>query len=311
MKKITAGANDAGRRIDKFLLKILKNMPTSLLYKAFRKKRIKVNGKKADSSYILADGDVLELYINDEFFGEKPKALTVNEKPQINIVYEDENILIADKPKGVLMHGEKEDKSTLVSNLLSYLYLKGEYAPEKEQSFIPAFCNRIDKNTRGLVVAAKNAASLREVNERIKNGELKKYYLCVLSKEPKEKSGVIETYLKKNERENKVYVCSQNIDGAKYAKTRYNVLKEKDGGFLTEIELFTGRTHQIRVHMAHIGCPIVGDVKYGAKKDGKKEYQSLTSYKLLFDFEKEKGSVLNALSKKCFTIKQNKDREIV
>lgn len=309
MKKIIAGKNDAGRRLDKFLLKFLKDMPTSLLYKAFRKKRIKVNGKKAESSYILTEGDVLELYINDEFFEEKNENLSFNKDPKINIVYEDENIIIADKPKGVLMHGERKDKDTLISNLLAYLYLKGEYNPKEEQSFVPAFCNRIDKNTRGLVVAAKNAAALREVNERIRNGELKKYYLCILSKEPKEKSGVIETYLKKNERENRVYVCAENEKGAKYAKTRYNVLREIEEGFLTEVELFTGRTHQIRAHMSYIGCPIVGDVKYGAKKDGKKEYQNLTSYKLLFDFEKEEGSVLKALSKKCFTITQNKRRE--
>lgn len=305
MKKITAGKNDAGQRLDKFLLKFLASMPKSLLYKAFRKKRIKVNGKKADGTYILQENDVLELYINDEFFAEKKKE-EFNEKPEIDVIYEDENILIADKPKGILMHGSKNDRNTLISNLLSYLYKKGEYNPENEQSFSPAFANRIDKNTRGLVVAAKNAAALRELNEKIRNGEVKKFYVCTLSKLPAQKSGEIETYLKKNEQENKVYVCSKDDEGAKYAKTRYNVLKKTPDGVLCEVELLTGRTHQIRAHMAHIGCPILSDVKYGAKKDGKRGYQELVSYKLLFDFEETENGHLSYLSGKSFTIPQNK-----
>lgn len=307
MKKVTVAKNDSGQRLDKFILKFTTGMPKSLLYKAFRKKRIKVNGKKADGAYVLNEGDVLELYINDEFF-EGKKEVTFSEKPEINVVYEDKNILIADKPKGVLMHGGKEDKSTLVSNLLSYLYSKGEYNPKAEQSFTPAFCNRIDKNTRGLVVAAKNAESLRIVNEKIRNGELRKFYLCVLSKEPKEKRGEIETYLKKKGSENKVYVCNKDEENAKYAKTRYNVIKHTEDGVLTEVELLTGRTHQIRAHMAHIGCPIMGDVKYGAKKDGRKSYQNLTSYKLMFDGG-EKENLLSYLDGKNFTITQNQSCE--
>ena len=305
MKKITAGKNDAGQRLDKFLLKFLNSMPKSLLYKAFRKKRIKVNGKKADGNYILNEEDVLELYINDEFF-EKKETAELGSAAEINIIYEDENILIADKPKGVLMHGSKSDKNTLLSNLLSYLYKKGEYEPEKEQSFSPAFANRIDKNTRGLVVAAKNAQSLRALNEKIRKGEIRKFYICMLSKVPEKESGVIETYLKKNESENKVYVCKKQENGAKYAKTIYKVLKSDKNGAMCEVELLTGRTHQIRAHMAYIGCPISGDVKYGALKDGKKSYQDLTSYKLLFDFDKSENDVLSYLSGKSFTIPQNK-----
>lgn len=304
MKRITAGKNDAGQRLDKFLVKFLNSMPKSLLYKAFRKKRIKVNGKKADGAYILMENDVLELYINDEFFEKNQKADFADET-EINVVYEDENILIADKPKGVLMHGEASDKKTLLSNLLAYLYKKGEFDPEKEQSFSPAFANRIDKNTRGLVIAAKNSASLRALNEKIRNGEIKKFYLCLLSKLPERESGVIETYLKKNEAENKVYVCDKDEKGAKYAKTIYRILKKEKNGVLCEVELVTGRTHQIRAHMAHIGCPISGDVKYGALKDGAKEYQMLTSYKLLFDFDGRDEGVLSYLSGKSFTISQN------
>ncbi len=304
MKRITAGKNDAGQRLDKFLVKFLNSMPKSLLYKAFRKKRIKVNGKKADGAYILMENDVLELYINDEFF-EKNEKVDFADEPEINVVYEDENILIADKPKGVLMHGEACDKKTLLSNLLAYLYKKGEFDPKKEQSFSPAFANRIDKNTRGLVVAAKNSASLRALNEKIRNGEIKKFYLCLLSKVPERESGVIETYLKKNEAENKVYVCDEAEEGAKYAKTIYRVLKKEENGVLCEVQLVTGRTHQIRVHMSHIGCPIAGDVKYGALKDGKSSYQELTSYKLLFDFDESDESVLSYLSGKSFTISQN------
>ncbi|MBE7028068.1 MAG: RluA family pseudouridine synthase [Ruminococcaceae bacterium] len=305
MKTITAGKNDAGQRLDKFLLKFLNSMPKSLLYKAFRKKRIKVNGKKADSTYVLMENDVLELYINDEFFSEEKKVCFCA-APKIDIIYEDENILIADKPKGVLMHGTKTDHKTLTSNLLAYLYNKGEYNPENEQSFSPAFANRIDRNTRGLVVAGKNATSLRELNERIRNREIKKFYICTLSKEPEQKNGEIETYLKKDKAENKVYVCDKGDIGAQYAKTRYNILKTDKDGVLCEVELITGRTHQIRAHMAYIGCPISGDVKYGARNDGKKTYQELISYKLLFDFKESKEGELSYLSGRSFTILQNK-----
>ncbi|MBR2500296.1 MAG: RluA family pseudouridine synthase [Clostridia bacterium] len=307
MKRVTAAKNDAGQRLDKFILKYTDNMPKSLLYKAFRKKRIKVNGKRQEGDYILKEGDILELYINDEFFSDNKKEINVLKSPKIDIVYEDENIIVANKPKGVLMHGEDKENS-LVDNLISYLYLKGEYNPQKEQSFTPAFCNRIDKNTEGLVIAAKNAQALREMNEKIKEGKIRKFYLCLLSNEPKEKSGEIETYLKKDEKQNKVFVCKKDEKGAKYAKTKYRVLDKTDDGVLTEVELLTGRTHQIRVHMSHIGCPIAGDVKYGAKKDGKNSYQELTSYKLYFDFEKDEKSVLCKLSKKTFSIPQKKDK---
>ena len=308
MKRVTAAKNDAGQRIDKFILKYTKDMPKSLLYKAFRKKRIKVNGKKQEGDYILKEGDVLDLYINDEFFAEGKKEIRIIKKPQIDIIYEDENIIVANKPKGVLMHGEDRENS-LVDNLISYLYLKGEYVPEQEHSFTPAFCNRIDKNTQGLVIAAKNAQALREVNEKIKEGKIRKFYLCLLSNVPKAKNGEIETYLKKDEKQNKVFVCKKDEPGAKYAKTKYRVLRETDEGVLTEVELLTGRTHQIRVHMSHIGCPIMGDVKYGAKKDGKNTYQELTAFKLYFDFEADEESVICNVSKKTFSITQKKDEE--
>lgn len=305
MKTVTINKNDSGQRLDKFILKITKNMPKNLLYKAFRKKRIKVNGKKQEAAYILCENDVLELYINDEFFTEEKKVIPKDLVMKLNIVYEDEHIIIVNKPKGVLMHGEKDDIKTLVSNLLAYLYKKGEYNPENEQSFTPAFCNRIDKNTEGLVIAAKTAAALREINEKIRNGKIRKFYLCLLSKPPKNKSDIIETYLKKNSAENKVYVCDENEPGGKYAKTKYTVIETTDKGTLAEIELFTGRTHQIRAHMAHIGCPICGDVKYGAQTDGKKGYQDLTSYKLFFDFNPEEDSVLSKVSGRSFSITQN------
>ncbi len=303
MKEVTAGKNDAGQRLDKFILKYTSNMPKNLLYKAFRKKRIKVNGKRQEASYIVKEGDVLALYINDEFFVQKVENMNFSENPQIDVVYEDENVLIANKPKGVLMHGAKGDNS-LTSELLSYLVLKGEYKPQNEQSFTPAFCNRIDKNTEGLVIAAKNAQTLREMNEKIRQGMVRKFYLCTLIREPKEKSGEIETYLKKDEKQNKVFVCDKDEPGAKYAKTRYKVLEKTNGGVLAEVELITGRTHQIRAHMAYIGCPIQSDVKYGAEKDGSKSYQHLTSYKLLFDFEKDEKSVLNEIAGKSFSITQ-------
>ena len=280
MKSITLTKNDAGQRLDKFLQKSYK-MPVSLMYKYIRKKRIRINGKHPKENVILNEGDVLELYINDELLTEKP--LNIGRTGRLDIVYEDENIIIMDKPKGLLCHGEGD---TLLDRMTSYLVRKGEYKPKEQLSFAPALCNRLDRNTAGLLIGAKNAQALRAVNEKIKSREIKKYYLCLCYGAPKDKQGILESYLEKDESINKVTILDTPTSDSKVIRTGYKVLKEKDGFSLMEIELFTGRSHQIRAQLQKIGCPIVGDKKYALSKNNKKapfEGQALYSYKLTFD----------------------------
>ena len=287
MKRIVAGPNDAGQRLDKFLAKLLRTASMGMIYKWLRKKRVKVNGKKQDISYMLCQGDVLELYINDEFFDEvKPAAEHLKKDFQLKTVYEDENILIADKPSGISCHGEED---CLLDNIQAYLFAKGEYDPQKEQTFAPALCNRIDRNTSGLVIAAKNAAALRIINEKIKLREINKFYILkVENPERLEQSGRIVGYTLKNEKERKIYFYDNEVPGSKYCETLYRRIDERG---MVEAQLMTGRTHQIRVGFAHIGCPLEGDVKYGAQKNGRKDFQQLRAKKIEFDFRTPAGEL--------------------
>jgi len=293
MRKLTVNKNDAGQRLDKFLFKFFKSIPSSLIYKGIRKKRIKVNGKKSDIAYMLREGDILELYINDEFFEDihSDKDFMELKRPTVTVVYEDENILLADKRPGVLVHEDNdESKNTLINNIKAYLYEKGEYNPDDENSFVPALCNRIDRNTGGIVIAAKNAGALRILNEKIRDREIRKFYLCLVQGRLKEKQKTMKDYLVKNEKQNRVYIHSEPVKDSKTVITRYRVLKEGELTSLLEVELLTGRTHQIRAHMAYLGHPLAGDGKYGTNEFNKKvnmKYQALYSYKLRFEFSDE------------------------
>ncbi|MBP3336847.1 MAG: RluA family pseudouridine synthase [Clostridia bacterium] len=305
MKKITVNSNDAGQRLDKFLIKYFKTMPQSMVYKALRKKRVRVNGKHEKEAFKLSCGDVLELYINDEFFeAQENKTFSAIKTPELSIVYEDENILLCDKPQGMVVHSdENESVNTLINHIQSYLYNKEEYLPENEQSFAPALANRIDRNTRGIVIAVKNAESLRIINDKIKNREIQKFYLCVVCGHPKKQSDRITSYLIKNEKENTVAVYDNPRKNAKTAILDYKTKKTYKNHTLCEVELHTGRTHQIRAQMAHIGCPLLGDGKYGITgRKAQVNKQALISYKLKFDFKTDAG-ILNYLNGKTFEIK--------
>ncbi len=307
MKTFTVGKNDAGKRLDQFILRVTGNLPSSLLYKSFRKKRFKVNGKRiTDGAYRLSEGDFLELYISDEFFVnvvEEEAFLKVS--GAVNVLYEDEHILLADKPIGLLSHSDdKEWIHTLIAHIQSYLYKKGEWNPKDENGFAPALCNRIDRNTGGIVIAAKTAEALRILNDKIKNHELKKKYLCVVLGKLEKPSGEIINYLLKDEKKNMVTVYQKPHAGAKEAVTRYRVLEHKDGLSLLEVELLTGRTHQIRATFADLGHPLLGDGKYGINQVNLKHgmtTQALYSYQLTFAFKTDAG-VLNHLNGKTVTV---------
>ncbi len=294
MRKFIIEKNDSGQRLDKFIAKAVPALPKSLMYKEIRRKNIKINGKRADISQKLCEGDEVSLYVKDEFFApvrENYDFLSASKK--LTAVYEDENVILLDKSVGILSHpDENEYNDTLISRVKRYLYEKGEYDPKKENSFTPALVNRIDRNTGGLVIAAKNSESLRILNEKLKNREIKKYYLCVVHGIPAKKSGCLISYMIKDEKNNKVRVYDSEVPGSKTMKSEYRVLDEKNGLALVEVELHTGRTHQIRAQFSHIGHPLLGDGKYGTnalnKKYGYKK-QFLYSYKLKFDFTSDAG----------------------
>ena len=314
MREFTIGKNDAGQRLDRFVAKNLPLLPPALLQKYIRLKRIKVNGKGSKRDVRLETGDILQLYINDEFF-DKPNEenlfLTVF-KPQLNIVYEDENLLLVDKRPGMSVHADETEKvNTLINHIQAYLYQKREWNPKWENAFAPALCNRIDRNTGGIVIAAKDAETLRIINEKIRAHELEKSYLCITVGRPKRPEGKIEGFLLKDEAKKEVRFFHKPVPGGKTAVTLYRTLESRGGLSLVECRLLTGRTHQIRVSMAEIGCPLLGDGKYG-KGDVNRRYhetrQALYSYKLRFDFPTDAG-LLNYLKGQEFTVENVPFRE--
>ncbi len=279
--------NDSGQRLDKFLNKLCPSLPTSLLYKYIRKKRIKVNRRKPEISYRLAEGDIIDLYISDEFFtfAQKRPAF-LDAVPSFSIVYEDENLLLADKPPGIAVHTDIHTKSnTLVEQIQCYLYENGSYHPEQELSFSPALCNRLDRGTGGIVIAAKNAVALREMNELIRQRNIGKQYLCAVSGKPTPAQGTLCNYLRKDGDKNRVTVLSEPVSGAKKAQTTYRTLFYENGLSLLDVTLLTGRSHQIRAQFAHAGTPLLGDDKYGDRLLNRRydmHMQALYAYRLVF-----------------------------
>ena len=307
MRNITVGKNDAGQRLDKFLSKAVKGLPMSLMYKYIRTKKIKVNRARTQQNYMLAEGDEIQLFIREEFFDSPSKDENALYRivPKLEIVYEDENILLLNKRPGVLVHEDvAATENTLVIHLKAYLAQKGEYDPENEQSFAPALCNRIDRNTGGIVIAAKNAQALREMNEKIREDQLRKFYLCAVHGILQKKQATLTAWLRKSSAENMVEISDRKKDGFKNIITKYRVLCERGDESLLEVELVTGRTHQIRAHLSHIGHPLMGDGKYGVNRREKGrgyKFQALYAYRLRFDFSSQEG-LLGYLDGKSFEI---------
>lgn len=340
MKEFVIRKNDSGQRVDKFLEKAVKSLPKSLLYKAVRTKRIKLNGKRCECSSRLEEGDVLRIYLNDDVLGtggsgdgsvsERNSGNSSSENafagknsalapaPSISIVYEDENILLVHKKPGLTVHeSDRRDRApdggagedTLIRRILWYLYQTGAYDPAQEQSFVPALCNRLDRNTEGIVVAAKNAEALRILNQKIHDRELDKKYLCVTVAPPPKQEDTARAYLFKDERKKQVYISGKSKPGSKTILTQYKTLAQRRMDAhttfcLAEVGLLTGRTHQIRAHMAYLGAAILGDGKYGSGEVNRRygvKYQALCAYSLGFHFQTD-GGILQYLNGRTFCL---------
>ena len=314
MREFTVTKNDAGQRLDRWLGKTLPLLPAPLAQKYIRLKRVKLNGKGAKRDTRLAVGDVLQLYINDEFFDAPApeNAFLSVFKPQLDIVYEDEHILLVNKRPGLLVHPDQgEYVNTLITHIQAYLYQKREWNPRWENAFTPALCNRIDRNTGGIVIAAKNAETLRIINQKIRDREIDKRYLCITVGAPRPPQGEVSCFLLKDEKKKQVAVYHRPVPGGKTAVTRYRTLETRGELSLLEVELLTGRTHQIRATMADLGCPLLGDGKYGDGQVNRRygeTRQALYSYRLTFDFPTDAG-LLNYLRGRSFQVESVPFRE--
>jgi 23S rRNA pseudouridine955/2504/2580 synthase len=306
MKNLIVNVNDSGQRLDKFLEKTFPFLPKSMMYKEIRKKNIKVNGKKAEISYRLKVNDNIFLYINNELLENNTDLFyeQITKKPIF--VYEDTNIALLNKQIGILSQEDENGfDDTLENRLRAYLIKKREYSPDTENSFIPSLCNRLDRNTSGILIAAKNAEALRIMNEKIKGREVEKRYICVAVGVPEKKHAVLGAYHLKDEKSKKVTIFDKPAPGRKEIKTEYTVLETSGGLSLVEVLLHTGRTHQIRAHMAYVGLPLLGDTKYGdfkANREYNAKSQFLCAYKLKFAFTTDAG-ILNYLNGREFEIK--------
>ena len=297
MEIINVGKNDEGQRLDSFLKKLMPKAPSGIIYKYIRTNKIKLNSKKPKPDSRISAGDEIK-YFGDSSFLKKEKSFTPSSY-SLDVLYEDENILVVNKPRNMACQpDDRHRNNTLIDNIKNYLYAMGEYNPDEENSFSPALCNRIDFNTCGICIAGKNGESLRILNEKIKKREIRRFYTCVTLGVPSRKEGTISGQILKKASENKSYAV---LKGGKDAETRYKVLKENSKYALCEVEIISGRSHQVRLHMSTIGTPLYGDFKYGAKSgDG----QYLMANKIKFEFKTNSG-ILSYLNGKTVETPHN------
>jgi len=305
MREYIIGRKDDGKRLDKWLIAELPLLTMGLREKYIRLKRIKVNGKGAQRDTRLKTGDVLNLYINDEYF-EKPKKIDPflsKIKPRLDILYEDENIILVDKHPGLMVHPDGGEKvNTLISHVQAYLYQKDEYDSMDKDAFAPALCNRIDRFTGGIVIVAKTESAMRVLNQKIRDREIEKHYMCIIHGRMRPAAGKLHNYISKGESKHKVTVTKNPVPGGQESLTGYETLAVRDNLSLMHCELFTGRTHQIRAQFAFAGHPLLGDNQYGNARMNEKynrSFQALYAYRLVFSFETDAG-VLNYLKGREF-----------
>lgn len=325
MKQFYVQQNEAGQRFDKLLAKVMNKAPKSFIYKMLRKKNITLNGKKADGSEKLNVKDLITLFLSDETIEQFSEAVeTTIVEDDLEVIYEDQHLLIVNKPLGVLSQKAEKGDISMVEHILSYLLSSGQITKEQLVSFKPAVCNRLDRNTGGVLIAGKSLIGLQEMAKLFKSRTLNKYYLCVVKGRVEEKKR-IEGFLSKDEEKNQVKIYPKQMENTEYVCTEYEPISysknlpsylqkpdtmkasgEAFGSFtLLRVKLITGKSHQIRAHLASIGHPLVGDYKYGDQKTNhyfKKKYdlshQLLHSYQMTFPtIEGE----LSYLSGKTFT----------
>lgn len=308
MREFVINENDASQRVDKYIQKTCHQMPKSLMFRLIRQKKIKVNRKRCEPNTILNVNDTVQMFISDEFFVEK-KIDVENTKKLKNIIYEDNHFLILDKEVGVIVHSnEKESKDTLIQRVLKYLIDTKQYDPTKENSFTPAFANRLDQNTGGLIIACKNAKSLRAMNEMIREHELQKHYLCIIEGEVK--NGLYKHHYIKDKKNNKAMIYSKPKEGSVPVMLEVKTVHKGQKYSLLDIHLITGKSHQIRAQMAFLGHPLIGDVKYNGSNIMK--HQALYAYKLSFQTSNLEFDYLNKIEiiqENNFVIKKYKNLE--
>lgn len=309
MREYTIDKKNEGKRLDRWLSHELPALPMGMMQKFIRTKRIKINGKGVQQNARLHEGDCVALYLSDEFFI-KPKAedpFLSKIRPKLEILYEDDNLLLVDKRPGLMCHPDAREKvNTLISHAQAYLYQKGEWDSMDPSQFAPALCNRIDRFTGGIVIIAKTEAAMRILNQKIRDREIEKRYLCIVHGRMRPAFGMLDNYISKGESTKRVTVLDRSIPGAQRAQTRYQTLDTRNNLSLMECELLTGRTHQIRAQFAHAKHPLLGDNQYGKPAQNEKfgrSYQALYAYKLVFRFKTDAG-ILNDLNGKSWQVKK-------
>lgn len=308
MKILKVEKNEAGQRLDKLLMKQLNKAPKSFIYKMLRKKNITLNGKKAEGSEITQIDDEIKLFLSDETidkFSEMSQTTVVEQ--EFDVVYEDSNILVVNKPAGLLSQKAVPEDVSLVEQVISYLLTSGQITNEELQTFKPSICNRLDRNTSGLVVTGKSLIGLQTMSRLFRDRSLHKYYLCIV-KGKMDRLGQVSGYLKKDEKTNQVTVSKEKMEDSDFIQTEYEPLKYNEDYTLLRVKLITGKTHQIRAHLSSMGHPIAGDAKYGNgnmnrwfRKEFGLEHQLLHSYEIIFPNMSEE---FQHLSNKKLTAKE-------
>lgn len=265
MKEFKIRENEAGQRFDKYLAKLLEEAPKSFFYKMMRKKNITLNGKKAQGNEMLCTGDMVKLFLSDETFEKFSSAKQASHaRAKLQIIYEDQDVLFINKPAGMLSQPAGDGTPSLVEYLTGYLLDTGALNAADLVTFRPGVCNRLDRNTSGLVAAGKSLTGLQDLSAMFHNRNMEKFYLCLVVGVIKNEK-YIKGYLHKDEKCNKVTVQETETSGALPIETRYRPLEDNGTVTLLEVELITGRTHQIRAHLAGTGHPLIGDYKYGRR----------------------------------------------